>query len=59
VIFLVDDRAYNKFKKQSRMISASWNEGFLLTEADKIAMQRPGGIDVSAFYVMHYMHGIN
>ena len=54
MIYLVDDRAYEKFKRKNRF-RACWNDGFLLMEVDTIAKQRTGAIDVSAFYVLHYM----
>ena len=59
MIFLLDDgRAYDKYKKKSRFFGLSRNDGFRVTEAETIAKQRPGGRDISAFYVMHYMDRI-
>jgi len=59
MIFLLDDdRAYDKYKKKSRFYGLSWNDGFIVMEVDTIIKLCPGGRDVSAFYVMHYMSRI-
>ena len=59
MIFLLDDdRAYDKYKKKSRFYGLSWNDGFIVMEVDTIVKLCPGGRDVSAFYVMHYMSRI-
>ena len=59
MIFLLDDdRAYDKYKKKRKFNVISWNDGFIVTEVNTIAKQRPGGRDFSALYVMHYMDGI-
>ena len=59
MIFLLDDdRSYDMYKKKSRFFGLSRNDGFRVTEAETIAKQRPGGRDISAFYVMHYTSGI-
>jgi len=59
MIFLLDDdRAYDKYKKKRRFCGLSWNDGFRVMEVDTIAKQHPGGRDISAFYVMHYISRI-
>ena len=56
MIFLLDDdRAYDKYKKKTKFNVLSWNDGFKVTEVDTIVKLCPGGRDVSAFYVIHYM----
>ena len=60
MIFLLDDdRAFAKFKAKCKLLTPWWNhDGLFSVREANTAKQLPSGVDVSVFYVMHYMRGI-